>query len=340
VFEQLWNRKEEPNKILRPFSQAAKVKCRGYSLGLERVVTDFAADSSFEEVVQKVEEHYGIKVSGSRVRLISEKHGLRMSEQFEVDLRMPAKGVDLLINELDGSQVPCVEFCDGEGDKRKRRKVCWHEAKLCMARAEGSAHARYAATLKGIDKAGLMWRATAIESGAGRNTHFHCLGDGAKSIVGQVKEQFGEQASFLLDFYHVSEYLAQAAQSIAKTRSFQWLKEKQELLKENKSEVVMAELCKFKEAETVEDENAPVRRAFRYLSKRPEYLDYKSAIEKGLPIGSGEIEASHRSVVQARLKKSGAWWVKENAEKMLSLRVCRANGEWKSYWNELRQVAA
>jgi hypothetical protein len=45
-------------------------------------------------------------------------------------------------------------------------------------------------------------------------------------------------------------------------------------------------------------------------------------------------------VVQARLKKSGAWWKTENAEKMLSLRVCRANGEWSSYWQQIRQAAA
>jgi hypothetical protein len=69
-------------------------------------------------------------------------------------------------------------------------------------------------------------------------------------------------------------------------------------------------------------------------------LDYERALREGLPIGSGEIEGGHRWVVQARLKKSGAWWLKENAEKMLGLRVCRANGEWKSYWQQVRQAHA
>jgi len=56
-----------------------------------------------------------------------------------------------------------------------------------------------------------------------------------------------------------------------------------------------------------------------------------------LPIGSGEIESRHRHVIQARLKRAGAWWKEENAEKMLALRVARANCEWESYRQVQRQ---
>ena len=51
-----------------------------------------------------------------------------------------------------------------------------------------------------------------------------------------------------------------------------------------------------------------------------------------LPIGSGEIESSNRSVVQTRLKLPGAWWKPEYAHDMLNLRTLRANGEWGQYW--------
>ncbi|SCA63425.1 hypothetical protein SCG7086_AR_00070 [Chlamydiales bacterium SCGC AG-110-P3] len=54
-----------------------------------------------------------------------------------------------------------------------------------------------------------------------------------------------------------------------------------------------------------------------------------------LPIGSGEIESAHRTVIQRRLKISGAWWLPETAKKMLALRCMRANGEWEKYWEEL-----
>ena len=61
--------------------------------------------------------------------------------------------------------------------------------------------------------------------------------------------------------------------------------------------------------------------------------DYKTAIEKGLPIGSGEIESAHRYVIQKRLKLPGAWWITDNVVSMLRLRVVRANNDWQEYWS-------
>ena len=75
-----------------------------------------------------------------------------------------------------------------------------------------------------------------------------------------------------------------------------------------------------------------MRAAIRYLSNRIDQLDYRSAIEKDLPIGSGMIESGHRHVLQARLKKAG--WTQENAESMAPLRVARANEEDQLYWKK------
>ena len=68
------------------------------------------------------------------------------------------------------------------------------------------------------------------------------------------------------------------------------------------------------------------------MEKRMHQFDYLNAIENKLPIGSGEVESGHRSVVQKRLKLPGAWWLEENAEKMLAIRTVRANGNWGNYW--------
>ena len=168
----------------------------------------------------------------------------------------------------------------------------------------------------------------------------HCLGDGACWIVEQVEEKFGERASFLVDFYHVSEYLAAAAEVIAATNKGEWLRQQQEYLKQSRFDEVIDELRSKLEEETDEQRRQPILVCERYLSNRREYLDYESALKAGLPIGSGEVESGHRSVIQKRLKLSGAWWKIENAEKMLALRVVRANGGWQSYWDNLRQAAA
>ena len=87
------------------------------------------------------------------------------------------------------------------------------------------------------------------------------------------------------------------------------------------------------------EEDAPVRRAHRYLRNRLDQVDYKGAAERELPIGSGQIESSHRHVVQARLKRPGAWWSGDNIDSMLSLRLCRANDQWDEYWAGNRRKA-
>lgn len=83
----------------------------------------------------------------------------------------------------------------------------------------------------------------------------------------------------------------------------------------------------------VANENAPVRKCWRYLKNRRDQLDYEGALEKGLPIGSGETESAHRHLIQRRLKLPGAWWKRETASDMAQLRVTRANGNWKDFWS-------
>jgi hypothetical protein len=111
-------------------------------------------------------------------------------------------------------------------------------------------------------------------------------------------------------------------------------------MKENRVGEVIASLKEALEGCKKEESESAVRVCERYLSNHEPYFDYQSAIESGLPIGSGEVEGGHRWMIQKRLELSGAWWKEENAEKMLALRVRRANDEWQSYWGELRQAAA
>ena len=325
---------------VRPFARAARVSCRGYSLGLQRVVTDFGADVSFGRVPEKVREHYGIEVSASTVRAITEGHGAVLESACEVDVRLPLGGVTRLVTEMDGSMIPTVQMAEDKGDKRRQRKVSWTQARLCLAGVPEQVSRKYAATMGSVEAAGRQWKRCVVDAGGGRATHLHCVGDAASWIAAQAACQFGEQASYLVDFYHVSEYLAKAAVVVAAQSAKAWLHTQQARLKKNQVTEVLAELAPHCEAATLPAAEAPVRVCQRYLRNHLSQLDYAGAIAAGLPIGSGEIESSHRTVIQSRLKISGAWWLVENAEKMLALRVTRANQEWKSYWTQLRQANA
>lgn len=118
---------------MRPFSGAARVECRSLSVGLQRACVDFGADTSFVAAVEKVREHYGVAVSPSAVRVVTQAHGAAMQLEPEVSVRMPREGVTELIAEIDGTLVPVVEVGDAAGDKRRRRSCKWREAKLCLA---------------------------------------------------------------------------------------------------------------------------------------------------------------------------------------------------------------
>jgi hypothetical protein len=308
-------------------------------LGLQRAIVDLAADSSFAETVKKIREHYAIEVGASQVRIITAKHGATMEDETQKAVRMPDQGVGQMIGQADGAMIPIVRIQTGRGDQRKRRELSWREAKLSLVRVAGKQAGRYGASLGSVGEVGQLWRKTAIEAGMGANTRLHCVGDGAPWIASQVAEQFGHQASYLVDFYHVSEYLAEAgSQIVAKDQVKDWLKIQQTRLKANQVEEVLNELRPQSEPEEIADDEAVIRKCIKYLENKRNNLDYKGAIAEDLPIGSGEIESGHRTVVQARLKKAGAWWKEESAKKMLALRTCRANGEWNAYWKRLHQA--
>lgn len=331
---------EKQKKQVRPFQSAAQVRSRSLSLGLQRAIVDFGADTSFSSAAEKVREHYGIEVSVSSVRDVTQKHGFAMELETEIPAEMPNTGVKTLVAQIDGTFLPVVETGDFAGDKRKQRECKYMEARLSLAASLGDHKPKYAATFGSVESAGLQWKSCAIRAGCGKNTQIHCVADGARWIESQVKEQFGKCATFLVDFYHLSEYLSAASKAISKDDGKVWLWQQQDRMKQNKAEEVLAELSLYQESKDVSDLDAPVRKCLRYIESRLDYLDYKGTLEKGLPIGSGEIESGHKSVLQSRLKLSGAWWKQENAEKMMALRITRANGDWQSYWKGLRQAHA
>lgn len=321
---------------VRPFLRAAGVRPRSCSLPLQRVITDFGADHGFGQVPKKLREHYGIMIGGSTARKITEVHGAHMREQQErVAAPVSTPGCRQQVGELDGSMVPIVTHEAAVGDKRKHKTLQWQEARLALVHAQGSVTPKFAATFGGsVEESGQALRACAVAAGFGINTQLHGVGDGAPWIAEQFATTFGPQASYLVDFYHVCNYLAEAAKTCAPDMPHVWLETQKRLLKNNESLEVVNHLRPYLEAEELNNDQAPVRACVRYLSNRLPHLDYKGALEKGLPIGSGEIESAHRYVIQQRLKLPGAWWKADNVEPMLALRVVRANGDWDKYWEE------
>ena len=293
-------------------------------------------ERSFSRAASAIQEHYGFEISPSSVARTTLKHATDITEkQSERPAAgaLPAEGAETLIAQSDGSFVRIVTTDPEQEDSRKSRTVDFQEARLCAATAQGSDSTYYEATFENVDSLGSLWAQCAKNAGWALNSEIHVVGDGAAWISKQAEGVFGKQGSFLVDFYHVCEYLAAAAASCGEETK-RWMKMQKERLKSGEAKQVIATLKDSLEPEDVPDESAPVRKAYRYLSNREEQLAYHLAIAKKLPIGSGLIESGHKHLIQSRMKLPGAAWSIKNAETMIQARAFRANGFWNSYWQE------
>ena len=307
---------------------------------MQRAITDFAADEPFARVASKLREHYGFAIGESTIQRIALGHAEAIFEAARPSGEFPtAPGRHRqIVAQIDGGMVPVVEPDAEQKDKRKGKTLAWKEAKIALAHARGSRTPVYGGGIEGgVEVAGRRLLDCAVRAGFGADSHLHAVGDGAPWIVGQIAEQFGDQGSYLIDFYHVCEYLSAAAKTIAPDAAAEkvWMEAQKDALKTGRVDTVLGALAPHREAPETSDEHAPVRACHRYLGARKDQLNYREALAEGLPIGSGEIESAHRYVAQKRLKLPGAWWLVQHAEYMLALRINRLNGDWDAYWAAL-----
>jgi hypothetical protein len=329
--ERLW--RSDLSSYIRVLPQALGVVDRGYTRRLERAITDFGCEHSFATAVGALQEHYGFAIPVTAARGITYRHADRIAQQQQEarpsPLSLPAEGTAQLVAEADGSMIAIVQTSGRKSDRRKNREIDYREVRLCACQTSGTASAHYEATFGPVDQMGKLWATAAKEAGRGLNTRIHVVSDGAVWIQKQAEVWLSPQRH-LLDFYHVCEYLGEAAPPGSSRR---WLSTQKKRLKTNRYDRVLDALKPQLEEPVVPDELAPVRRACRYLNNRLDQLDYAGAMAEKLPIGSGLIESGHRHVIQSRLKIAGASWSIENAEKLIQARTTRANRKWESYWN-------
>jgi hypothetical protein len=313
---------------VRPFCLKAQVEPDGYSRALQRALSDFGAEESFGRAAARVKEHYGIEISSSAIRRITYQHARKIQR---IEPAKPTQAARILITQLDGSMIPLVK-AGQNGDRRVGKTLLWSEARLCCGRAEDQVRRVYGATLGSLETVSLLWRQTAQCCGLSQKTFVHGIGDGAPWIVEKFNDNFGSQGKYLIDFYHVTEYLAAAALKIAgPKKAARWLEKQKARLMTGQARKILRTLEPHREELGATE--TPVEDASRYLRQRMEHLHYPQARKANLPIGSGEVESAHRHVIQHRLKLAGAWWKETNAQAMLGLRVARANDCWNAYWS-------
>lgn len=278
--------------------------------------------------VERMKEHHGVEINVSAARTITEKHAGR-AEAFIVEVKENKTPCKQMIMELDGEMVPLVEYEEAK-DRRKKKKNLWAELRIGVAQRFGTVSWTYAASFKTPDDLGNKMQKIMGKIGLTEKTEVHGLGDGATWIVEQGEKVAGSKYKHLIDLFHLCEYFAGAvtAWTIDAGKETKRLKG----LFENGHGVKALKELKRRQKKALNHEG--LQKCIKYIENRPGQFEYKKAKEKGLPIGSGKVESSHRSLIQKRLKKPGTWWLRENAEKMADLRTLRANGGWEFLWQQ------
>jgi len=254
-----------------PFVNRAKVRHRGVR-GLCNGGDRFWADVAFAQVEDKLVEHYGILLPESTIRRVTELHAENIYTTTQVDEAWPDEvGCRTVIVEMDGGMVPIVAADAAQKDRRKGKTLHWKEAKLCLAHEAGSKTLSYGGTLQGdVGEAGKQLFGCARSAGFGKASQVHAVGDGAEWIARQVDERFGSQGRYLVDFYHVCDYLSAAATAIHPDieAANAWFSQQKAAIKAGHCADVIESLRGCLEADDVPDSKAAVRSCHRYLSRR------------------------------------------------------------------------
>lgn len=150
---------------------------------------------------------------------------------------------------------------------------------------------------------------------------------------GFTEEKFGEDIHRLVDLHHLMEKLGAAARVIGgpvavgeKLR--RW---KLNLLNRGSAAKDILEELVASDMDEGVGEDHPVHAAITYLQSHSEDADrmnYARARRLGLALGSGNVEATCKSLFEIRLKRCGSRWKDETGQHIVQLRAFALSDRW------------
>jgi hypothetical protein len=191
--------------------------------------------------------------------------------------------------------------------------------------------------------------AEALVSAGGEEITKVLICDGARGIWSYIDES-GRYNDYekLIDYWHSLEHLSLAAEAIfgkeTNEAKYWYGRYARKLLEHDdgaeralRSMVYHAQCARLSAARTAE--LAVQQTFFERNHHRMTYADFR---RRGLPIGSGPVEAACKTLVKTRLCRSGMRWTRKGGQRILDLRTYVKSNRWEVFWtnyNALRNAA-
>jgi len=156
------------------------------------------------------------------------------------------------------------------------------------------------------------------------SAHDSCVCADGAAWIWDVADEYFPLSRQIVDWFHATQHLAQAAQSRYpedEPKRLRWLKGQRDHLYLGNAAAVIADL----------DGAGCTAEAhyFRVHQRRMQYLEFR---EEGYPIGSGTVESGVKQFKQ-RLTGTGMRWNVAAAECMAIIRAAVLSAEFDSLWN-------
>jgi len=292
-----------------------------------------------------------------------ETHLQELEETLSKDAPLDTRG-DILVASLDGTTVPLREPAPQRGRPAERPGVkdsdesptAWKEAGVGLVSVYDSPldpsaeeeeaerrDVRYFGHMPEPKMAHVVSQITdeakaALQKGSFEYKVF--IADGKKEIWRTVEENpvFSEFTP-VLDFWHAIQHLSSAAEAVygkksdfAKAYFGRW----RHNLKHDPGAVegLIRSLARYQKKFGKRSESYKVlKREIGYFRANRARMDYAGYRAKGLPIGSGPIEAACKTLVGHRLKRSGMRWERPSGQEILNLRAPLLSKRWDVTWN-------
>jgi len=341
------------------------------SPGLLRVVCREGIEGGFVDTGDRVVESVGVTIDDEVLRRLTEGIGAVAEAEVQAAMARVARGhpawadADAAVTTAPESGVLAVEV-DG---MFVHRDDDWHEMKVVTVAPLGPGvevdadtgrerlawgRASYGA---GFEEAQAFWGRGHVEAcrrGLGTTAvrTVVALGDGAEWIWRHARAFLalpGVELVEIIDLYHAYEYLWAVGNVVfgAETAAAAWVEPLKTRLYTEGAAPLHAALTTLARTVCVPAANAAtesaaataVRRAIDYVTTNAARLDYPAFIARRFPIGSGAVESSCKSLVQARTKGAGMRWSAAGAQQVVSLRALHRSGRWDAFWQSQPQRA-